>query len=117
MVKQTTVKEMRFNMNTNETMSATELAALFGGQNDLASRTSHRKAVITPLATNGGIEFYRVKLPNAETKMDVRGRIRVAMRAVDGLAAKGSSKLITGIIQESEDSASKTYLVKVEVKA
>lgn len=106
------------NITNNETpMTADELAALFGGQNDLAGRASHRKAQITPLATNGGTEFYRVKLPNAETKMDVRGRIRVAMRAVDGLEAKGASKLITGIIQESEDSASKTYLVKVEVKA
>lgn len=104
-------------MNTNENeMNATELAALFGGSNDLASRTSHRKAAITPLAKNGGIEFYRLRLPNAECKMDVRGRVRVAMRAVEGLEAKGATKLITGIIQESEDSASKTYLVKVEAK-
>ena len=103
-------------MNTNETMSATELAALFGGQNDLASRTSHRKAVITPLATNGNVEFYRLRLPNAECKMDVRGRVRVAMRAVDGLEAKGATKLITGIIPQGEDATSKTYLVMVEAK-
>lgn len=108
------------NTTINETneMSATELAAMFGGRNDLAAgKASHRKAQITPLARSGQTEYYRIKLPNAETKMDVRGRIRVAMRAVDGLEAKGASKLITGIIQESEDSTSKTYLVKVEVKA
>lgn len=104
-------------MNTNENeMNATELAALFGGENDLAGKASHRKAQITPLATSGKIEFYRLRLPNAECKMDVRGRVRVAMRAVDGLEAKGATKLITGLVLEAEDETSKTYLVKVEAK-
>ena len=104
-------------MNTNENeMNATELAALFGGTNDLASKASHRKAQITPLATSGNVEFYRLRLPNAETKMDVKGRVRVAMRAVDGLEAKGATKLITGLVLEGEDETSKTYLVKVEAK-
>lgn len=104
-------------MNTNEhEMNANELAALFGGANDLASKASHRKAQITPLDKNGGKEFYRLRLPNAETKMDVRGRVRVAMRAVEGLEAKGATKLITGIIPQGEDATSKTYLVMVEAK-
>lgn len=104
-------------MNTNEKeMNATELAALFGGENDLAGQASHRKAQITPLATNGGVEYYRLRLPNAECKMDVRGRVRVAMRAVDGLEAKGATKIITGLVLEAEDETSKTYLVKVEAK-
>jgi hypothetical protein len=101
---------------TNTEMSADELAAMFGGANDLAGKTSHRKSQITPLATKNGVEFYRLRLPNAETKMDVRGRIRVAMRAVEGLEAKGATKLITGIIPQGEDASSKTYLVKVEAK-
>ena len=101
---------------TNNEMNATELAALFGGENDLAGRASHRKAQITPLATSGNVEFYRLRLPNAECKMDVRGRVRVAMRAVEGLEAKGATKLITGIIPQGEDATSKTYLVKVEAK-
>ena len=101
---------------TNNEMNATELAALFGGTNDLAGKASHRKAQITPLATNGGTEYYRLRLPNAEVKMDIRGRVRVAMRAVDGLEAKGATKLITGLVEESRDEGSVTYLVKVEAK-
>ena len=101
---------------TNAEMSAEELAAMFGGENDLAGRASHRKAQITPLASKNGVEFYRLRLPNAECKMDARGRIRVAMRAVEGLEAKGATKLITGIIPQEEDATSKTYLVMVEAK-
>ena len=102
--------------NTETTMTADELAAMFGGENDLAGKASHRKAQITPLASKGGKEFYRLRLPNAECKMDVRGRVRVAMRAVEGLEAKGATKLITGIIPQGEDATSKTYLVMVEAK-
>ena len=105
------------NTTNNETpMTADELAAMFGGENDLAGKASHRKAQITPLATKDGVEYYRLRLPNAECKMDVRGRVRVAMRAVEGLEAKGATKLITGIIPQGEDATSKTYLVKVEAK-
>ena len=102
--------------NTETPMTAEQLAALFGGENDLAGKASHRKAQITPLATKNGVEYYRLRLPNAECKMDVRGRIRVAMRAVEGLEAKGATKLITGIIPQGEDATSKTYLVMVEAK-
>ena len=111
-------------MNTNENttntenaeMSAKELAALFGGSNDLVGKASHRKAQITPLTKDGEIEYYRLRLPNAKCKMDVRGRVRVAMRAVGGLEAKGATKLIAGCVLEAEDETSKTYLVKVEAK-
>ena len=72
-------------MNESNEMNATELAALFGGENDLAGKASHRKAQITPLATSGNAEFYRLRLPNAECKMDVLPSARWTFGAVCAL--------------------------------
>lgn len=104
-------------MNTNENeMNANELAALFGGSNDLAAKASTAKATITPLAKAGDTEYYRLRLPNSEAKSTQRQRVKVAMRQIKAYWWKGGTMEVTGIIEESRDANSVTYLVKGDPK-
>lgn len=99
-------------MNT-ETMN--NLEAMFAQSSDIMHSKKANSAKIELLAENGETAFYRLTLPNSTAKMNVAGRIRVAMRAVEGLEAKDATRRIDAAIEQTEEATetAKVYLVKV----